>query len=307
MRHATWKARALRRVLAILRAPMVAAIASGCVSQPPIPEDELVVRLEEQNRVLTPAGQGPFPAVLLLHTCYGNLGHVDEWGERLRRRGYVAVVVNSMKARGLDGHFDRVAVCGGRALRADDRARDIRISIRQLLAHPGVDPERIGIVGFSHGGWTVLDYIGRPSGRDPLGAGGQGGLGGLESVVLVYPFCGSEAMEGLAAWPGDLRVLMLLAGSDTTVGTRTCRRLAEAQSARGLAIRMHVYPGAKHGYDIDPALLYGYDARYDPSAAADTRKRIVQFLDETLMPERRGKAEDRQSFRHAKSAHSRLR
>lgn len=291
-------------MLVPLWAPLVTVLASACASQPPIPEDELEVRLQEQNRVLTPTGEGPFPAVLLLHTCYGNLGHVDEWGERLQRRGYVAVVVNSMKARGLDGHFDRVAVCGGRALRSADRARDIRISIRQLLTNPGVDPHRIGIVGFSHGGWTVLDFIGRPSERDPLRKGGQSGL---ESVVLVYPFCGGEAMDGLAAWPGDLRVLMLLAGSDTTVGTRTCRRLADTQSARGFAIHMHVYPGARHGYDIDPALLYGYDARYDASAAADTRKRIVQFLDDTLMQGPNEKTEDRQSIRHAKSAHSRLR
>ncbi len=231
--------------------------------------------------MLTPEGDGPFPAVLLLHTCYGNLGHVDVWAKRLQSHGYVAVVVNSMQARGLDGHFDRLSVCAGRALRAGDRARDIGISIELLRRVANIDERRIGIVGFSHGGWTALDFLGH-------GAGGQSefevenGLDGPKSVVVVYPYCGEQTVKGLEAWPRNLRMLMLLAGSDTTVGTAKCESLAREQKARGHAIDLHVYPGAAHGYDIEPDLILGYDRRYDESAARDTRKRILAFLDDTL-------------------------
>ena len=247
----------------------------------PLPDAELSMRLDQHNLVLTPEGDGPFPAVLLLHTCYGNLGHVDDWAWRLKSRGYVAVVVNSMQARGLDGHFDRMAVCGGRTLRSEDRARDITISIEKLRRLRIVDGERIGIVGFSHGGWTALDFLGQPA--DSISqASSTDGRSGVKSIVVVYPYCGGAVKSGGGIWPRDARMLILLAGSDMTVGTDECRALAREQQARGHAVTVHVYPGARHGYDIDPALLYGYDQRYDQSAALDTRKRIIDSLDVTL-------------------------
>lgn len=260
---------------------MLAGALSGCTAPAPMPMDELRARLGEHNRVHVPAGRGPFPAVLLLHTCYGNLGHVDAWAKRLRSHGYVAVVVNSMQARDLDGHFDRLAVCAGRALRASDRARDIDVSIEQLRELGVVDVQRVGIVGFSHGGWTALDYLGQGVEAASEDASTTG-LAGVKSVVVVYPYCGKEPAQTLAAWPRELRLLMLLAGNDTTVGTARCESLAHAQRARGHAIDVHIYPDAEHGYDIEPALIFGYDQRYDESAARDTRARIIDFLDDTL-------------------------
>lgn len=259
----------------------LATLTSACSVTTPIPTDDLSVRLEHHNLVLTPVGDGPFPAVLLLHTCYGNLGHVNEWARRLQSRGYVAVVVNSMQARGLDGHFDRLAVCGGRVLRPVDRARDIALSIERLRNLPAVDQDRIGIVGFSHGGWTVLDFLGR--GPETTSARpATDDRDGVKSIVVVYPYCGGEVTSGLEKWPRDIRVLVLLAGRDTTVGTTECEALSREQRSRGHAVSMHVYPGARHGFDIDPALLYGYDQRYDEVAAQDTRARIIEFLNETL-------------------------
>lgn len=259
-----------------------AAITAACSTTPPIPTGELTTRLEQTNIVLEPAGTGPFPVVLLLHTCFGNLGHVDEWAKRLQSLGYVAVVINSMKARGLAGHFDNLAVCTGQAMRAADRARDIAISIEELGRMPNVDLTRIAIVGFSHGAWTALDYLGEPPDTGSKGKTSDG-RDGLRGIVAVYPYCGGEVESGLAKWPQSVPVLMLLAGSDGTVGTAECESLARVQTARGYAVYLHVYPGVKHGYDIDPVLLDGYDERYDQPAALDTRARIVAFLDQTLL------------------------
>ena len=261
--------------------PLLAMLAGACATKPPIPTEELSPRLEQSNRVLAPAGKGPYPVVLLLHTCFGNLGHVDQWARRLQSLGYVAVVVNSMQARGLAGHFDNLAVCTGRAMRAADRARDIAISLDELRRRPSADLTRVAIVGFSHGAWTALDYLG-----EPLAAGSGESVSarrpGLRSIVAVYPYCGGEVEQGLDKWPRDVPVLMLLAGSDGTVGTAGCESLVRAQTTQGYAVFLHVYPGAKHGYDIDPALLDGYDERYDAPAALDTRKRIIEFLAQTL-------------------------
>lgn len=257
------------------------ALTAACSTPAPIPDNELSVRLARNNLVLMPDGDGPFPAVLLLHTCFGNLGHVDEWARRLRARGYVTVVVNSMRARDLEGHFDNLAVCTGRVMPSDDRARDIAISIERLRGSGSVDPLRIGIIGFSHGGWTLLDFLGgRPVTASAAIA--SDARTGVRSAVTVYPYCGGGVQAGLERWPRDIQVLILLAESDGTVGTATCEKLAREQQARGYAVSMHMYPGAKHGFDIDPALLDGYDERYDEPGALDARRRITRFLDQTL-------------------------
>lgn len=301
------------RRIALVVTALGVALATGCATPAPLPADELSRRLQARNLVLAPEGAGPFPAVLLLHTCYGNLGHADAWAARLQGRGYVAVVVNSMGARDLDGHFDRMAVCGGRVLRSRERARDIRLSVEQLRAAGNVDMTRIALVGFSHGGWTALDYLARPPGPEDGGSGSAGPVR-IKGVVAVYPYCGGEAMEGLADWPRGVRTLMLLAGNDQTVSTPECQALARAQAARGFLVETHVYPGARHGYDIDPALIFGYDQRYDAGAALDTRRRIIRFLDEILKDDlgeslASAIAYDRPgpSERHATHPHRRLR
>lgn len=262
---------------------LVCVSIAGCSTEPPVPTEELSRRLDAQNLVLVPEGDGPFPAVLLLHACFGNLGHVDRWARTLQSHGYAAVVVNSMRARGLEGHFDNVAVCSGLVLRPADRARDISISIEKLEALKRVDTSRIAIVGFSHGGWTVLEYLGQMD--DPAtGDDSPRARPTVKSIVVVYPYCGGEVMSGLERWPREVRMLMLLAENDRAVGTSTCEEVANDLSARGYAVSLHVYAGAEHGYDVEPELVWGHDERYDESAASDTRERIIEFLGESLAP-----------------------
>ena len=259
----------------------VCALIAACSTAPPVPDDELARRLDEHNVVLMPEGEGPFPAVLLLHACFGNLGHVDRWARTLQSRGFAAVVVNSMSARGLQGHFDNVAVCSGLVLQPEDRGRDITVSIEMLRKLGRVDMNRISVVGFSHGGWTILEYLGQ---QDDTRAGGVAARAraSVRSIVVVYPYCGGEVTAGLERWPRDVRILMLLAENDRTVGTSTCEEVAHDLSSRGYAVSLHIYPGVEHGYDVEPELVWGHDERYDETAANDTRKRIIEYLRETL-------------------------
>ena len=260
---------------------LACALAVGCATSPPITTDELSERLDRHNLVLVPEGDGPFPAVLLLHACFGNLGHVDRWARTLQAHGYAAVVVNSMAARGLDGHFDNVAVCSGLVLRPTDRARDVTLGIEKLVDLERVDSSRVAVVGFSHGGWTALEFLGWPGGTQP----GEAALRARESVrsvAVVYPYCGGDVQATLDRWPRKVHLLMLLAENDRAVGTARCEDVAREQRARGYDISLHVYPGVEHGYDVPPELVWGRDERYDEAAAADTQRRILEFLAQTL-------------------------
>jgi pimeloyl-ACP methyl ester carboxylesterase len=91
-----------------------------------------------------PAGDGPHPAVLLLHGFPGwernfDLAHV------LRRAGYATLVFHYRGSWGADGTWSWTNVL------ADSAA-----AVAQLRADPRIDTDRLAVVGHSMGGFAAL-------------------------------------------------------------------------------------------------------------------------------------------------------
>jgi hypothetical protein len=95
-----------------------------------------------------PEGSGPFPAMVLLHGCGGVVPHDRVWAQQLVAWGYVAMLVDSFRPRGVDnvcnhgmivpprvqaqGAFAAAAYLRGlRTVRAD-RGRCHRLLARRL-------------------------------------------------------------------------------------------------------------------------------------------------------------------------------
>ena len=122
------------------------------------------IATDEPDATLTswlakPRGDGPFPAVVLMHGCSGterNTTHRTVWrglnnhAALLNDYGYVTLIVDSFGPRGITdgcqtgGKYDPVQI--GDANAASDH----------LAALPFVDAERIGFVGLSRGSGTAL-------------------------------------------------------------------------------------------------------------------------------------------------------
>jgi poly(3-hydroxybutyrate) depolymerase len=67
--------------------------------------------LEISGNLYKPEGNGPFPAVVVLHGCAGIDDHFRAWAEQLKKWGYVALIVDSFGPRGVDrvcGHSYKV-------------------------------------------------------------------------------------------------------------------------------------------------------------------------------------------------------
>lgn len=134
--------------------------------------------------LLLPEGKGPFAAVLVHHQHHGqrHLGKsevcglagdpLQAFGPVLARRGIVVLAPDSIcfedrrvNRSGIEPeedadvaqHYNEMCY---RLLRGDTLMRkvvsDSATAISLLAAHPQVDPERIGILGHSYGGNTVL-------------------------------------------------------------------------------------------------------------------------------------------------------
>jgi dienelactone hydrolase len=122
-----------------------------------------------------PAGRPPTAAVVVLHGCNGVSPHDRAWSTRLAEWGYAALVVDSFRRRGYpDG------VCNhGRDVSAETRAGDAFAAAAYLRLRPELRGARIGLIGFSHGGWAVLEAV--------LTGGHHGSDKPFDAAVAFYP------------------------------------------------------------------------------------------------------------------------
>jgi len=101
---------------------------------------------------------GPFPLVVISHGGMGSeLGHRD-WADHLARRGFVVVAI-----RHVGDSFDDFSGRGS-DVQLNRRPEQVTAALDAVLADPvlapAIAPDRIGIVGFSAGGYTALETVG---------------------------------------------------------------------------------------------------------------------------------------------------
>ena len=252
--------------------------------------------------LIKPEGEGPFPAVVILHDCSGlgprSSGAPLRWADELVAQGYVILIPDSFTPRGFaDG------VCVTPAKQRDRvngylRAADAYGALAALRALPYVDGKRIGIMGGSHGGWATLAAMFVPVDADnPLA---QAKRNGFAAAVALYPGCTAR----YGAWstananaPGagvrytgvyqPIAPLLILAGEkDDWTPAEPCRHLAEGSRAAGCPVDIKIYPGAHHSFDNDRPTRYvaqrnngrGATTGGNPAAWADARKQVSAFF-----------------------------
>jgi dienelactone hydrolase len=114
-------------------------------------EIQLLGRLEK------PPLSGPLPLVILLHNCAGIDGSpsLASWAQLLWAQGYATFRLDSFTARG----YSNVCATTGK-VRPSERAQDVFAAAYLLAARPDVRPDRMAVLGLSHGGGTAV-YIAR--------------------------------------------------------------------------------------------------------------------------------------------------
>ena len=235
-----------------------------------------------------PSGSRVFPAVVLMHGCHGVSESNRDWARWLAQRGYVALVVDSWRPRGLSE-----ACTPGEELPNTARFDDAIGALRWLHGRQYVDRERIGIIGWSNGGVFAMAAVNGPTFERTKKRGVDIPEPGFRAAVGFYPGgCFSLVNER------SVRPLLLLIGAedDWTLASE-CVQLADTQRAKGADVTLVVYPGAVHYFDVEgqprtwiadvenrnrPNKCCGATVGYDPAAAADAHRRVAEFFDRHL-------------------------
>jgi len=104
--------------------------------------------------------------VILLHNCAGIDGSpsLAVWAPLMWAQGYATLRFDSFTARGYSN------VCNNPSeVRVGERAQDVFAAASLLTARPDVRPDRIAVLGLSHGGGTAI-YVARDTRSCVLGA-----------------------------------------------------------------------------------------------------------------------------------------
>jgi dienelactone hydrolase len=212
-------------------------------------------------------------AIVVLHGCDGVAPHYRQWAQRLADWGYPALLIDSFRPRGF------TQVCNqGELVPPEAQARDAFDGAAYLRAAPQVRAQRVGVIGFSHGGWAVLKavlagIVRRPD-EPPFAA-----------AVAYYPGCDPRDPPG---HPLDTDTLILIGDADDWSSEPRCVRWRDAVQTNGHVLQMKVYPGARHGFD-SPLGLHFYAGHYvgqDPAALADSLVETRQFFEQRLLTPR---------------------
>ena len=217
-----------------------------------------------QGYLTKPKGDGPFPAVALLHSCLGLPADRRAIADRLASWGYVALFVDDFATRGLK---ETCAVDFGAG------AADAFGALLYLSKLSYVDARRIGAIGYSQGADTALTIA---SSRFAAAFAVPDNLR-FKAVAAFYPPCENQAGARLT-----IPTAILIGAADEVTPAADCEKLAKAQPGGRSELKLIVYPGAAHLFD-DPSFaeaksLLGMRLKYDPSAAERSQSDLREFL-----------------------------
>ena len=162
------------------------------------------------NSTFKPPGAGPFPAVVLMHSCGGVKNpHIKQHAQEILQQGYVVLVVDSFGPRGFEN-------CAARVLSGSAGVADAYAALASLSVKPFVDKSRIYQVGYSWGA-IIATMLASPQSATVVGSSSR-----FTATVSNYSSCSFENKYQLLLRDSDRPVLMLLGELDQELPPASC-------------------------------------------------------------------------------------
>lgn len=207
--------------------------------------------------VAKPAGEGPFPAVIMIHEFFGLNESITGKADLLAQEGYLVVAPDTF--RGSTTAWIPRAIYQVITTKPESINADLDSVYAWLESQPDVEKDRVGVAGFCYGGRASLTYSLHNS--------------GLAATVVFY---GSPVTDAtvLANLPGP--VLGIFGGADQSIPLAEVTAFEKGLEAAGIEHQVTVYDGQPHAFVQDAAGIKAGGAQ------AEAWNEMLAFLDASL-------------------------
>lgn len=222
-----------------------------------------------------PAGEGPFPAIVVLQEIFGVNHHIRDITDRFARAGYVAIApaLYQRLAPDFEAGYGPDDIKQGRVYKEQTEVHqllsDIQAAIDHLKAMPAVNPEAIGCIGFCFGGHVAYLAATLPAIKATASFYGAG----------ITTWCPGDPAPTISHTPQITGTLYGFFGmEDTSIPPDHIDQIAAALTAAQIPHQIFRYSGAEHGFFCDQR------SSYSAAAAADAWEHVQHLFQTVLQP-----------------------
>lgn len=207
--------------------------------------------------VVRPAGEGPFPVVIMIHEFFGLNASITSMADGLAEAGYLVVVPDTF--RGSTSQWIPRAIYQVATNDPQQVNADLDSVYAWVESQPEADPEKTGILGFCYGGRVSLLYS----------------LHNNDIAATVVFYGSSETdPEVLKNLPGPL--LGIFGGADTSIPLEEVYALENGLNAAGIPNEITIYEGQPH------AFMTNMDEIRADSVKSRAWAQMLEFLEANL-------------------------
>ena len=216
-----------------------------------------------------PAGDGPFPVVLVVQEIFGVHEHIKDVCRRLAKIGYFAVAPDLYARQGDVSNIKEIPDIIAKVVsKVPDTQVMADLDATVAWAKAGTagkaDTARLGITGFCWGGRIVWLY----TAHNPAVKAGVAWYGKLTAKAdPLHPKNPIDVVADINA-----PVLGLYGAADTGIPVATVDQMREALKASNKPGELVVYPDTPHGFHAD------YRPSYRKDKAEDGWMRLVDWF-----------------------------
>lgn len=205
-----------------------------------------------------PKGDGPFPALVVIHEWWGLNEWVKQQASNLADEGYVALAIDLYRGQVASNPDEAHQIMRGVP---EDRAnRDLLAATAYLGSLPTVNHKRIGAIGWCMGGGYALDL----AVADPK----------LKVAVINY---GHLASDKATLKKIHAAVLGIFGGQDKGIPVADVHKFESQMNELNKHVEILIFPDAGHAFE-NPDNQQGYR----PDDAAQAQKITADFLRRNL-------------------------
>ncbi len=206
----------------------------------------------------TPKGEGPFPALVVIHEWWGLNDWIKAQASALADQGYVALAIDLYRGKVATTPDEAHQIMRGVP---EDRAhRDLLAATTYLRSLNMVNERRIGAIGWCMGGGYALDL----AVADPK----------LKVAVINY---GHLASDTATLKKIHASILGIFGGQDMGIPVADVNQFEVQMKALHKKVEIHIFPDAGHAFE-NPNNKKGYRAEDARQAGKITDEFLAKNL-----------------------------